>query len=55
MGQNRGGYQVVVARPSSLSFPVAFVMAAAINVFLGRAFVEKKKHFCSSRFVTTIA
>ena len=33
---------LVSARPSSLSFPVAFTMAAAINVPLGRAFVKKK-------------
>ena len=35
---------LVSARPSSLSFPVAFTMAAAINVPLGRAFVKKKKN-----------
>ena len=34
---------LVLARPSYLSFPVAFMMAAMINVPLGRAFVKKKK------------
>ena len=33
---------LVLARPSYLSFPVAFMMAAMINVLLGRAFVKKK-------------
>ena len=32
---------LVSARSSPLSFPVAFMMAAAINVPLGRAFVKK--------------
>ena len=33
---------LVLARPSYLSFPVAFMMAAMINVPLSRAFVKKK-------------
>ena len=33
---------LVLVRPSYLSFPVAFMMAAMINVPLGRAFVKKK-------------
>ena len=32
-----------VTRPSFLSLPIAFMMAAAINVPLGRAFVKKLK------------
>ena len=38
---------LVLARPSYLSFPVAFMMAAMINVPLGRAFVKKKRLLCS--------
>ena len=33
---------LVLARPSYLSFPVAFMMAATINVPSGQAFVKKK-------------
>ena len=58
MGQNRGRGKFVLTRPSSLNFPVAFVMAAAINELLGRAFVKKKKKtpaLHATRFVTTIA
>ena len=42
MGQNSGGARFVLTRPSSLGFPVAFVIMAVINVLLGPAFIKKK-------------
>ena len=38
---------LVLACPSYLSFPVAFMMAATINVPSGQAFVKKKRLLCS--------
>ena len=55
MGQNSGGARFVLTRPSSLGFPVAFVIMAVINVLLGPAFIKKKLVLHATRFVTTIA
>ena len=45
MGQNRGGKNIFpvfpLARPSSLSFQVVFMMAAATNVPVGCTFVNR--------------
>ena len=59
MGQNRRRARFVLTRLSSINFPVAFVMAAAINVALSLKQKTKQKtpalHATGCRFVTTIA